>query len=121
MKNNKRFDYAVSLEEVKNNFIKYNLFDDNIIFVNGYFEDTMKDIQINKILMLRLDSDMYTSTIVVLEELYDKVSQNGVIIIDDYHWNIAGCGNAVNDFRGKRNITSKINFSYGHCVWWIKE
>jgi hypothetical protein len=119
--NDKRFDYAVSLEEVKNNFIKYDLLDDNIIFVKGFFEDTMKDIKIDKISMLRLDGDMYISTIVVLEALYDKVTQNGVIIIDDYHWDIAGCGNAVDDFREKRNITSKINFSYGCCIWWIKE
>ena len=119
--NDKRFDYAVSLDEVKNNFLKYDVLDENVIFVKGFFEDTMKNINIDKISILRLDGDMYTSTIVVLEELYDKVVPKGVIIIDDYKWDIAGCGNAVDNFRKSRNITSKIYFSYGCCVWWIKE
>ena len=119
--NVKQFDYAVSLEEVQNNFLKYDVLDENVIFVKGFFEDTMKNINIDKISMLRLDGDMYTSTIVVLEALYDKVVPNGVIIIDDYHWDIAGCCNAVDNFRKSRNITTKINYSYGCCVWWIKE
>lgn len=119
--NDKRFDFAVSLEEVQNNFLKYDVLDENVIFVKGFFEDTMKNINIDKISILRLDGDMYTSTIVVLEELYDKVVPKGVIIIDDYGWDIAGCSNAVDNFRKSRNITSEMHFSFGCCVWWIKE
>lgn len=121
--NDKKYDYAISLEEVQNNFTKYNLLDDNVCFIKGFFETSLKNAPIEKIAILRLDGDMYTSTISVLEELYDKVSIGGFIIIDDYRWEIAGCGNAINDFRKKRNITAPIlsDGCYACCVYWIKE
>jgi hypothetical protein len=113
--------YAVSLDEVKDNFKKYNLLDDNVIFVKGFFEESLKNINIEDISILRLDGDMYTSTISCLDELYDKVVKGGVIIIDDYGWEIAGAGKATDDFRKKRNINTKMIFSYGSCWFWIKE
>ena len=121
--NDKQYDYAISLEEVQNNFLKYNLLDDNVYFIKGFFETSLMNAPINKIAILRLDCDMYTSTISVLDELYDKVSIGGFIIIDDYKWKIAGCGNAVDEFRKKRNITSIIRSDgcYDCCVYWIKE
>jgi len=116
-----RFDYAVSLEEVKANFSKYDLLDDNVIFVKGFFEETIPKVTIDQVSLLRLDGDMYTSTICVLEHLYDKVPVGGVIIIDDYGWELAGCRAAVDTFRQARNIVSKMQQSYEGCVWWIKE
>jgi len=116
-----QYDYAISLEEVKSNFDKYNLLDDKITFIKGFFENSLVNSNINKISILRLDGDMYTSTISVLDALYDKVSIGGAIIIDDYDWKDAGCGNAVDYFRGKRNIKTNMVKSYANCVWWIKE
>lgn len=120
--NFEQYDYAISLEEVQNNFKKYNLLDDNVQFIKGFFETSLKTLHVDKIAILRLDGDMYTSTISVLEELYDKVSIGGFIIVDDYRWEIAGCGSAIDDFRNKRNITSPIlsDGCYGYCVYWIK-
>ena len=40
--------------------------------------------------MLRLDGDMYESTMDALTALYDKVSAGGFVIIDDY-----GCFDAA--------------------------
>jgi hypothetical protein len=112
---------AIDIEEVQNNFKKYNLLDDNVIFIKGFFENSLKNASINKLALLRLDGDMYSSTIQVLEELYDKVSIGGYIIIDDYGCTAVACKKAVDDFRNKRNITTEIQKIDWHGVFWKKE
>lgn len=88
-----------SLEEVKSN-LKRNLKNiNNIFFIKGNVEKTLmnKENLPEKISILRLDTDWYTSTKKELEVLYEKVSSGGVIIIDDYgHW--GGSKKAVDEF-----------------------
>jgi O-methyltransferase len=110
---------AVSLEEVKENFKKYDLLDDNVIFIKGFFEHSLKDAPIDKLSLLRLDGDMYSSTIQVLEQLYDKVEKGGYIIVDDY--GLPGCKKAIDDFRRDRNITTELEVVDWSGVYWKKE
>jgi len=88
-----------SLEEVKSN-LKRNLKNiNNIFFIKGNVEKTLmnKENLPEKISILRLDTDWYTSTKKELEVLYEKVSSGGIIIIDDYgHW--GGSKKAVDEF-----------------------
>jgi hypothetical protein len=58
---------AVSREEVENNFRKYGLLDDQVVFLEGWFKDTLCQAPIEKLSILRLDGDMYGSTIESLE------------------------------------------------------
>jgi hypothetical protein len=109
---------AIGVDEVKNNFKKYNLLDNNIIFIKGFFEHSLKNAPIDKLSLLRLDGDMYSSTIQVLEQLYDKVSIGGYIIIDDYC--LKGAKQATDDFRKDRKITSEIKKIDG-CGWYWKK
>lgn len=97
---------AVSLEEVKNNFKAFGELDDNVVFVKGFFKDTMPTNEIDKISVLRLDGDMYESTIDVLEHLYPKLSKGGYCIIDDFGHK--GAKAATMDYRNKHNITDEI-------------
>lgn len=97
---------AVPQEEVEANFRRYGLLDNNIVFVKGFFEHSIPKAPIDKLAILRLDGDMYSSTIQVLELLYDKVSIGGYIIIDDYK--LPGCRKAVDDFRLQRNIKENL-------------
>lgn len=101
------FDHLkVTREQVMDNFRKFDLFDDNVIFLKGWFEETTTDERIKKIALLRLDGDMYSSTIQVLENLYDKVADGGFIVIDD--WTLPGARRAVEDFRKRRGISGDI-------------
>lgn len=97
---------AVDIETVKNNFRAYDLLDDDVVFIKGLFDTSLKTAPIDKLCILRLDGDMYSSTIQVLEQLYSKVSPGGFVIIDDYL--LPGCRKAVHDFRDARGITSPI-------------
>lgn len=97
----------VSIEQVKQNFERFNLLDENVKFLKGWFKDTLKDAPIEKIAIARLDGDMYESTMDSLVNLYHKVSPGGFVIIDDYGV-IEACKKAVHDFRDKNGITEKL-------------
>ena len=73
--------------EVAKNFHSVSMLDPNVIFVQGFFNNSMPHLkkQMGKISILRLDGDIYESTVDVLYHLYDKVEIGGYIIIDD--WN----------------------------------
>ena len=49
----------MSQEEVKANFERYNLLDDQVRFLPGWFKDTLQDAPIDQIAVLRLDGDLY--------------------------------------------------------------
>lgn len=99
-------DLKVDLETVKNNFRIFSDIDDNVIFVKGWFRDTMPIIPIDKLSVLRLDGDMYESTIDVLNHLYPKLSVGGYCIIDDFGHK--GAKAATMDYRTHNNINDEI-------------
>lgn len=110
---------AISKEEVENNFKKYGMFDDQVVFLKGWFSETLPEAPIKKLSILRLDGDMYSSTIVALDNLYPKLSSGGFCIIDDYA--LPGCKLAVDDFRNKHNIKSEIQKVDWSGIYWRKE
>ena len=88
-----------SLDNVKSNLLSEINNLDNIIFIKGLVEDTLK-IEKNlpkKISLLRLDTDFYESTKIELEILFPRLSQGGILIIDDYG-NWKGAKKAVDDY-----------------------
>jgi O-methyltransferase len=113
------FEYlAVMQNEVKANFRRYGLLDENVKFLPGWFKDTLPG-PIEKLAVLRIDGDLYESTIQVLEALYPKVSPGGFVIVDDYQ-NILGTQRAVDDYRTREGITAEIHPVDWCAVWWRK-
>lgn len=85
-----------SLENVQENFRRYNLPLDNVKFVKGWFQHTVPVNEVEEISILRLDGDLYESTLVCLQHLYPKVVTGGAVIIDDYA--LTGCRLAVEHY-----------------------
>lgn len=110
---------AVSVDEVKANFAKYDLLDDQVCFLKGWFKDTLPAAPINRLAVARLDGDMYESTMDALTALYPKVSPGGYMIIDDYGI-VAGCRKAVEDYREAQGIRDPIRDIDGWGVFWQK-
>jgi hypothetical protein len=98
---------AVPLEEVQTNFQRYGLLDEQVCFLPGWFKDTLPGAPIERIAVLRLDGDMYESTMQALEYLYHRVSAGGYVIVDDFGA-LPNCRGAVEDFRRVREITEPI-------------
>jgi len=112
-------DLSVSIDEVKRNFEKYGLLDDQVVFLKGWFKDTLPEAPIGRLAILRLDGDMYESTTDALRHLYDRLSPSGFVIVDDYRV-VAGCREAVDDFRAARGIKDMIVEIDGVGVYWQK-
>jgi len=106
---------AISLEEVKENFKSFGLYADNIVFVKGFFEDSLKTANIEKLSVLRLDGDMYGSTMTVLKQLYHKLEVGGYLILDD--WLLKGAREALLDFREKMGIREVIYEDFSGVFW----
>jgi len=96
-------DLAVSLEQVQANFRELGMLDEQVVFLKGWFRDTMPLVPSTQLAVIRLDGDMYESTIDPLNHLYDKLSPGGWVIVDDYHM-IPACKAAVHDFFNARGI-----------------
>ena len=95
-------ELAVSLDEVQANFARYGLLDEQVRFLEGWFRDTLPTAPIKTLAGLRLDGDLYESTIVALDALYPKLSPGGYVIVDDYA--LPMCRQAVDDFRARHRI-----------------
>ena len=90
-----------SYEEVEKNMDKVDY--EDVTMIKGMVEQTIPDKRINKISLLRIDTDFYSSTKHLLENLYDKVENGGFIIFDDYYcWE--GAKKAVDEFFEERNL-----------------
>ena len=109
---------AVSLQEVKKNFAKYDMLDEQVVFLNGWFKDTLPHAPIEKLAILRLDGDMYELTTQALDSLYPKLSPGGFIIIDDYI--LIPCRKAVDDFRARNGIADIVQDIDGIASFWRK-
>lgn len=112
---------TASIDEVKKNFESYSLLDDQVVFLKGWFSETLPFAPINNIAILRIDGDYYESTMDALVNLYDKVSVGGYIIIDDYgetSWTY--CKEAVDEFRQLHGVNEQLSYVDRSCVYWNK-
>ena len=111
-------ELAISQEDVAASFARFDLLDDQVRFLKGWFADTLPSAPIEKLSILRLDGDMYSSTIQTLDALYHKVSPGGFIIVDDYI--LDACRQAVTDFRERHGIDETIHNIDGAGAYWRK-
>jgi len=110
-------DLAVSLEEVRANFDRYGLLDGQVRFLKGWFRDTLPSAPIERLAIMRLDGDMYESTMDALASLYPKLSPGGFAIVDDYNV-VESCNEAVADYRRGHGVEGDIIPIEGGGAYW---
>ena len=113
----RRSELAVGLDAVKANFAKYHLLDDRVRFLVGWFSETLPTAPIDRLAVMRLDGDLYESTIVALRSLYPKLSVGGYVIIDDWGA-VPACQKAVLDFRDEAGIADPVEEIDWTGVYW---
>jgi O-methyltransferase len=112
-----KYDYlAVGLDDVRHNFKRYGLLDEQVRFIPGWFNESLPNAPVRELAVLRLDGDLYDSTSDALEGLYPKLSPDGYCIIDDY--NVGVCRQAVHDYRRAHDITEPIEDIDGWAAFW---
>lgn len=110
--------WIAALDEVKQNIARFDLLDDRIAFVAGYFADSLRHLSGERFALIRLDSDSYESIETSLTQLYPLLSHGGIVIIDD--WHLAPCKMAVGAYRSTHGITDAIVTTGGNA-WWVKQ
>ncbi len=50
---------VVGIDEVRGNFARYDLLDEQVRFLPGWFRDTLPTAPVSRLAVLRLDGDMY--------------------------------------------------------------
>ena len=109
----------VGVEQVRANFRRYELLDEQVQFLVGWFAATLPAAPIENLAVLRLDGDMYSSTMQAMDALYPKLSPGGYCIVDDYGV-IEGCRRAITDYRAEHGIDGPIEQIDGSGVFWRK-
>jgi len=113
-------ELAVSEEAVRQNFAAYGLLDDQVVLVKGFFESTLPRLRNENFCLIRLDGDMYGSTMTALSNLYDRLSPAGFVVIDDYGA-LRSCAAAVHDFLRQRGLKANITPIDDTGAWWQKD
>jgi O-methyltransferase len=93
---------ACSRESVARHMQQWGVPPELLVWHAGWFQDTVPEANIQQIALLRLDGDLYESTIVCLGHLFPRVVPGGWIIADDY--GLPGCRKAVDQFLGSEPI-----------------
>jgi O-methyltransferase len=97
----------VTRSEVEENFQRYGLLDDRVHILEGWFSETLPSVADRSWSVIRLDGDMYGSTVDSLTNLYPGLSAGGFVIVDDYYA-LAPCRQAVDDYRTEHDIREPI-------------
>ena len=107
-----KWSYA-PLEEVRDVIAGSGYPMDKVVFVKGPVEDTIPATVPDRISLLRLDTDWYSSTKHEIEHLYPRLSTHGVLLLDDYgHYQ--GARRAIDEYfdrAGKRPFLTRIDYS----------
>jgi hypothetical protein len=109
---------AVSLEEVQANFAAYGLLDDQVQFVKGWFSQTLPSLPAQRLAVIRLDGDLYESTMDALKALYPRLSPGGFVVVDDYA--MRSSRTAVHDYLDQHGEKITLQRIDDFSVWWRK-
>jgi O-methyltransferase len=110
---------SVPLEEVQESFRRYGLLDEQVRFLKGWFKDTLRTIPNPEWAVIRIDCDMYESTIDALSALYPDLSPGGYLIVDDYA--LEACRRAVDDFRRRHDVSEPIEHIDWTGIYWRRD
>jgi hypothetical protein len=101
------------MEEVRMNMERTGYDPANIRYIQGKVEDTLPASAPQKISLLRLDTDWYSSVRHELLHLFPRLSSGGVLILDDYgHWK--GARDAADEYfrqNGIRILLNRIDYT----------
>ena len=109
---------AVGLDTVRANVAGYGLLDDQVRFLPGWFRDTLPHAPVEQLALLRLDGDLYESTMDTLAALHHKVSPGGFVVVDD--WSLESCRAACEDFRAGHGVTAPVEpIDWSGAFWQV--
>ena len=111
---------GTGLDDVKSHFARLGLLDDRVLFLKGFFAETLPAAPVQKIALLRLDGDLYASTVDALVALYPKLQRGGFCIVDDYY-QFEECRQAIDEYRDEHGIDDELVRIDNCSVYWRRK
>ena len=111
-------ELAIPLGEVRANFERYGLLDERVHFLEGWFRDTLPRLSERAWAVVRLDGDLYESTMDGLVNLYPRLAPGGFLIVDDYGFE--NCREAIDDYRREHGIEAEVTQVDWTGAYWRK-
>ncbi len=84
-----------------------------------WFKDTLPGLHDQRWALIRLDGDMYESTMDALKALYPNLSPGGYLVVDDYF--VPACREAVHDYREEHGVREPIQTIDWTGVYWRRD
>ena len=107
-----KWSYA-PIEEVQATIAQVGYPMERVKFIKGPVEDTIPAVRPEKLALLRLDTDWYSSTKHEMDHLYPLLVPQGVLILDDYgHYR--GAARAVDEYIGdleKKPLLQRVDYA----------
>lgn len=110
---------AIPAAAVREAFERFGLPGERVHFLEGWFADTLPSAPVERLALLRLDGDLFESTLVALDALYPRLAPGGFVIVDDYRA-LPDCALAVDTYRARQAITAPLETVDWTCVRWRK-
>ena len=98
--------YAAGIATAKSTLRRYGVLDERVVFVPGYFNESLRTAPSKRYSLIHIDADAYDSVLDALEGSYSKLSSGGHIVIDDFH--LPGVRAAVRDFRTRHEVSEPL-------------
>lgn len=114
-----RLRQGTTYEEVREHFARYDLLDEQVEFLPGWFHETLPTAPISSLALIRMDGDLYDSTHHALTWLYPKLSVGGYAVVDDYG-SFSECRRAVHDYLDAAGLEADLQRVDAHAVFWQK-
>ena len=113
------YEHALEVSEsfVQQAFESLGLWDEQVVLLPGWFNQSLLNPAMTQLSLLRIDCDYYVSTLDVLESLYPRLSPGAFVIVDDYGA-LPACRQAVLDFREKYAILDEMKRIDGTAIYW---
>lgn len=108
---------SVPLDEVRDLFERYELLDQQVEFLVGWFADSLAHSPPGPLALLHVDADLYQSTLDVLNHCHERVTPGGFVVIDDYGI-LPPCREAVDEFLSVRGLAVDLIPIGEHAVCW---
>jgi O-methyltransferase len=109
----------IEIDSVVENFLAMRALHDNVFFVKGFFNESMPMMGgVSSIALLRLDGDLYESTLQVLRALYPRLAVGGYCVVDDWALDNGWAKQAVMYYFSLCNAAEHVQFD--DVAWWVK-
>lgn len=110
---------STSRKLVEDALTYFGLNDEQVVFLEGWFKDTLPSMPKEPLALIRLDGDYYESTMDAITQLYPRLSSGGYLIVDDYNLPL-GCKKAINEYREEMEIEEAMIKINKQAIYWRK-